>query len=138
MKIGELAERSGLAASAIRYYEQAGLLPKAERGANGYRVYAEAALERLHVIQIAQNLGFSLDAIRAVMDKQGSEFQLDLMRTLDQRLAEIEKMMLTLHEQRAHLLEVKQKLRDSWADGECLVSRALAAPPELLSPSKQV
>lgn len=138
MKIGELAERSGLAASAIRYYEQAGLLPKAERGSNGYRVYAEAALERLHVIQIAQNLGFSLEAIRAVMAKQGSEFHDDLLRTLDLRLAEIETMMATLQGQRAHLAEVKEKLLRSWADGECLVTRALSAPPELLSPSKQV
>jgi MerR family copper efflux transcriptional regulator len=138
MKIGELAERSGLAASAIRYYEQAGLLPKAERGANGYRVYAEAALERLHVIQIAQNLGFSLDAIRAVMAKQGDEFHDDLLRSLDSRLAEIETMMATLRGQRDHLQEVRRKLRQSWADGECLVSRALSAPPALLSRSKQV
>jgi DNA-binding transcriptional MerR regulator len=119
MKIGELAERSGLAASAIRYYEQAGLLPKAERGANGYRVYADATLERLHVIQIAQNLGFSLEAIRAVMAKQGSEFQEDLLRNLDLRLAEIEKMMATLQDQRGHLLGTRQKLLESWAEGEC-------------------
>ena len=119
MKIGELAQRSGLAASAIRYYEQAGLLPRAERGANGYRVYADAALERLHVIQVAQKLGFSLEAIRAVMAKQGSEFQGDLMRHLELRLAEIEQMMLTLGEQRDQLLATRQKLRASWDEGEC-------------------
>ncbi|MGL9740067.1 MerR family transcriptional regulator [Serratia sp. (in: enterobacteria)] len=66
MKIGELAERAGVAASAIRYYEQQGLLPKAVRGVNGYRVYSESALERLHLIQIGQNLGFSLQAIQRV------------------------------------------------------------------------
>jgi DNA-binding transcriptional MerR regulator len=48
MKIGELAARSGIAASAIRYYEQAGLMPKAERGANGYRAYGDSALERVN------------------------------------------------------------------------------------------
>lgn len=37
MKIGELAKRSGIAASAIRYYEQAGLLPAVARAGNGYR-----------------------------------------------------------------------------------------------------
>jgi MerR family copper efflux transcriptional regulator len=138
MKIGELAQRSGLAASAIRYYEQAGLLPKAERGANGYRVYAEATLERLHVIQIAQNLGFSLDAIRAVMAKQGGEFQQDLMRSLEQRLAEIDQLAATLGEQRAHLLELREKLRDSPNEGDCLVRRALSPPPVLLRAVKQV
>lgn len=75
MKIGELAERVGMAASAIRYYEQQGLLPKAVRGVNGYRVYSESALERLHLIQIGQNLGFSLQAIRGVLALQGSAYE---------------------------------------------------------------
>ncbi|WP_353400371.1 MerR family transcriptional regulator [Duganella hordei] len=86
MKIGELAERSGIAASAIRFYEQAGLLPKAARGANGYRVYAESALERLHLIHIGQNLGFTLDAIRAVMALEGAALQDGLMQNFDTRL----------------------------------------------------
>ncbi len=138
MKIGELAQRSGLAASAIRYYEQAGLLPKAERGANGYRRYAEGALERLQMIQIAQNLGFSLDAIRAVLAKQGSEFHDDLMRSLDTRLAEIETMLLTLRDQRDYLLNVQQKLRTSWAEGACLERSDFAPPPQLFSVDKPV
>lgn len=54
MKIGELADKTGMASSAIRYYEQSGLLPKAERGANGYRDYSEAAVEHLRRIQMAQ------------------------------------------------------------------------------------
>ena len=52
MKIGELAERSGIPASTIRYYEREGLLPKAQRGANGYRVYQASALDRLDLIQL--------------------------------------------------------------------------------------
>ncbi|CAI1536134.1 MerR family transcriptional regulator [Serratia marcescens] len=72
MKIGELAQRAGMAASAIRYYEQLGLLPKPVRGVNGYRVYGDSALERLHLIQIGQNLGFSLQAIQRVLALQGA------------------------------------------------------------------
>lgn len=86
MKIGELAERSGLAASAIRYYEQQGLLPKASRSANGYRVYSETSLERLHLIQIGQNLGFALDTIRGVLSLEGMAYQDSLMQKLDARL----------------------------------------------------
>ncbi|MEX0632353.1 MerR family transcriptional regulator [Serratia ureilytica] len=78
MKIGELAQRAGVAASAIRYYEQLGLLPKPVRGVNGYRVYSDSALERLHLIQIGQNLGFSLQAIQRVLALQGA-----LMRWVD-------------------------------------------------------
>ena len=83
MKIGELAERSGLAASAIRYYEQQGLLPKASRSANGYRVYSETSLERLHLIQIGQNLGFALDTIRGVLSLEGMAY-LDTKRKLNE------------------------------------------------------
>ena len=127
MQIGKLSERSGVAASAIRYYEQAGLLPKAQRGANGYRMYAEIALERLQLIQIAQNLGFSLQAIRAVMAKQGGEFQDDLIRNLDVRLGEIDKMIITLHEQRDSLQYMKRQLHASWAEGACLSNAELAS-----------
>jgi DNA-binding transcriptional MerR regulator len=46
MKIGELAAAAGVAASAIRFYEQSGLLPAAQRGGNGYRSYSNDAIER--------------------------------------------------------------------------------------------
>jgi len=127
MKIGELAERSGLAPSAIRYYEKAGLLPKAARGANGYRVYAETALERLHLIQIGQNLGFTLEAIRSVSLLEGVAFQDGLLHNLDARLGEIEQMMQTLRVQRESLLDTRQRLQQSWANNECLSNADLAA-----------
>ena len=110
MKIGEVAERSGLAASAIRYYEQQGLLPKTVRGANGYRVYEEGALERLHMIQIGQNLGFTLGAIRKVLALQGTAYQDGLMQGMDLRLVEIDQLMETLSQQREALLDARQKL----------------------------
>ncbi|MTD05394.1 MerR family transcriptional regulator [Serratia sp. YC16] len=113
MKIGELAERVGMATSAIRYYEQQGLLPKAVRGVNGYRVYSESALERLHLIQIGQNLGFSLQAIRGVLALQGSAYEEGLIQGVDARLAEIERMMATLNEQREALLATRLTLLQS-------------------------
>ena len=72
MKIGELAQRAGVAASAIRYYEQLGLLPKPVRGVNGYRVYSDSALERLHLIQIGQNLGFRCRRSSAMLALQAA------------------------------------------------------------------
>lgn len=119
MKIGELAERSGIAASAIRYYEQAGLMPKAERGANGYRAYGDSALERINLIQIGQKLGFTLEAIRAVMALEGEALHEGLMKNLDARLQDIDRMMQTLAEQRASLLETKAQVQATWERGEC-------------------
>ena len=63
MTIGQVAKESGLAASTIRFYEQAGLLPKPERIA-GRREYHPAILERLAVVGRAKACGFSLTEIR--------------------------------------------------------------------------
>lgn len=119
MKIGELAQRAGISASAIRYYEQAGLMPQAERGANGYRVYGEAALERIRLIQIGQNLGFTLEAILAVTKLEGPALKDGLLKNLDARLQDIEHMMQTLAGQRATLERTRQEVEAAWAKGEC-------------------
>jgi DNA-binding transcriptional MerR regulator len=62
-RISELAERTGFAASTLRYYEQVGLLP-VERATNGYRTYTDTQLVRLQFIGRAKRLGLSLDDIR--------------------------------------------------------------------------
>jgi DNA-binding transcriptional MerR regulator len=126
MKIGELADRSGIPASTIRYYEREGVLPKAERGANGYRVYQGAALERLQLIQAGQNLGFSLEAIRAVMKLQGGALQDGLLQGLEARIGEIDRMTATLNAQRRSLLDTVERLKQAWAEGECLDNTELA------------
>src|SRR5262249_25244206 len=63
MRIGTVAPRTGLATSAIRYYERLGLLPPARRQ-NGQRSYGEDVLVRLEVIRGAVASGFTLQEIR--------------------------------------------------------------------------
>ncbi len=63
MKIGELAHRAGLNASAIRYYEKLGLLAPPHR-ASGQRRYAPDALDRVLLIRFAGEMGFSLAEIK--------------------------------------------------------------------------
>jgi DNA-binding transcriptional MerR regulator len=67
MRIGELARRSGIASTALRYYEKAGLLPPARRTPSGYRTYDASALQRLIFIRAAQAVGLSLPEIREVI-----------------------------------------------------------------------
>ncbi|MEV6821029.1 MerR family transcriptional regulator [Nocardiopsis dassonvillei] len=62
MRVSELAERSGVAATTLRYYEERGLLP-AQRSSAGYRLYDERALDRLTFITTAKRLGLDLDEI---------------------------------------------------------------------------
>ena len=67
LTIGQVAKRAGLNVSAIRYYEDRGLLPEAPR-VSGQRRYTEDTLARLGVIDVAKRAGFTLDDIRVLLD----------------------------------------------------------------------
>ncbi|MBN3788463.1 MerR family transcriptional regulator [Burkholderia sp. Ac-20353] len=120
MKIGELAARTGMSTSAIRFYEQSGLLPPAGRGQNGYRIYDDAAVERLRMISLAQRLGFSLDEMRAVADEMNAFSKDGLLARLDERLREIDELRAKLDGQRAELQAIRATLEAEWAEGRCL------------------
>ena len=124
MKIGELADRAGIPASTIRYYEKEGLLPKALRGANGYREYEALTLERLDLIQLGQKLGLSLDAIRTVSALQGEALKDTLLGKLDARLEEIDRLSAILAAQRLSVAEAKERVQMAWDRGECRVDKA--------------
>jgi DNA-binding transcriptional MerR regulator len=63
LRIGELAERSGVSADTIRYYERIGLMPKVARTPTGYREYGESAIDRVRLVQNALRFGFSLKQV---------------------------------------------------------------------------
>ena len=133
MKIGELAAATGLAPSAIRFYEQSGLLPAAQRAANGYRSYSVEAVERLRFIQLAQALGFTLDTLRAGLVDRGAlsrtQVHDEMLQRLDTRLGEIDHMLATLRAQRKDLLAVRERLLATWAAGECLDPASVQLTP---------
>lgn len=105
MKIGELAKRSGLAASRIRFYEASGLIKAVERRANGYRDYGPQALWILEIITGAQRAGFSLEEIRHLLPVGPNAWQKDgLLDGLKRKVAEIEAMQQRLAQSRAQLL----------------------------------
>ncbi|MFJ4193152.1 MerR family transcriptional regulator [Pseudomonas sp. NPDC089534] len=108
MKIGELAQQSGLSASRIRFYEAQGLIPKVERLGNGYRRYSPQVLQTLHIIQSAQRAGFSLDELKLLLPNAvtGEYDQDELVTSLQGKVQEIEAMQRHLAESRARLLEV--------------------------------
>ena len=72
LSIGEVAERTGKAPSAIRYYESVGLLPAPERE-SGRRRYPPETVRTLAVIETAQHAGLALDEIRLLLDAPGGE-----------------------------------------------------------------
>ena len=64
MQIGDLANRVGVTARTIRYYEELGLIEPEERTGGGFRLYSDAQLRRLKIIQSLKELGFDLERIR--------------------------------------------------------------------------
>lgn len=62
--IGKLAKAAGVNTPTIRYYEEIGLLPEADRTASGQRAYGDGDLERLTFIRRCRDFGFSIDQVR--------------------------------------------------------------------------
>jgi len=67
LSIGRLGQAARVKVPTIRYYEQIGLLPEADRSAGNQRLYPQAALDRLAFIRHARDLGFPLEAIRDLL-----------------------------------------------------------------------
>lgn len=104
MHIGEVAERTGLSHRTIRYYEEMGLVEPAARTEGGFRLYDEAAVERLLLIMPMKPLGFSIDEVRDLLvaldtlaapsspaeDRAGARAVVDRIRTIAQeRIVEL-------------------------------------------------
>ena len=67
MTIGVLAGRTGLNVPTIRYYEEIGLIPAAQRRPSGHRMYGSAAQELLTFIRSCRDFGFSIEQVRALV-----------------------------------------------------------------------
>ncbi|WP_266158833.1 MerR family transcriptional regulator [Dyella silvatica] len=108
MKIGELAKRSGLATSRIRFYESSGLIGTVQRQANGYREYSQQALQTLEIITCAQQAGFSLEEIRQLLPDptQAWPSHDELLLGLKKKVAEIEALQQRLEQNKKHLLMI--------------------------------
>lgn len=120
MKIGELAQRTGLAASRIRFYESIGLLKLVERQANGYRSYPEQAVLVLNLITTAQQAGFSLDELRTLLPQDLAQWeQGKLLDTLQVKVKDIEALEQRLAQSKAHLLALIDEIESKPDDIDC-------------------
>lgn len=114
MRIGELASRTGLATSALRYYEAVGLLTSASRSESGYRLFGEESLGRLDFVRRAQALGLSVREIRELIDSHGAtaaEERGRLRHAVAHKLAETDRRLSELHALRGELEGLYVRLR---------------------------
>jgi len=95
LTIGEVARQAGLRTSAIRYYEDIGVLPQPERVYGGHRRYSPRVFQQLALIQLAQQAGFSMAEIQTLVSGFDENAPLGVRwRTLaEQKLSELEALI---------------------------------------------
>jgi MerR family transcriptional regulator, copper efflux regulator len=122
MKVSELASRTGVPASTVRFYDAEGLLP-ARRSSSGYRLFDDEAVDRLDFIGTAKRLGLPLPEIRRLLDawEHGlcSDVQGELAPLLDRHLADTEERIGQLREFAGRLRRAQQQLVAIDRDGPC-------------------
>jgi MerR family redox-sensitive transcriptional activator SoxR len=107
LTIGEVAKRSGVAASALRFYEERGLI-RSERAGSGHRRYPRSVLRRIAFIVFAQRVGLTLEEIkgelaklppdRAPIRRDWARLSAGWASRIDERIAELERLKLGLTE----------------------------------------
>lgn len=99
MKIGELAQKSGLAAHTIRFYEAEGLLKSVPRSDNGYRQYGQDELDTLVKIQLGQKLGLSLQELKVMCHHNDAWDKDKMIQQLNKKLEDIQQLRKNLDAQ---------------------------------------
>lgn len=107
MRIGELADAAGTTTKTLRFYEDQGLLPPAERTSSGYRDYRPEAVTRIDFIHRGQAAGLTLAQIRQILDiRDHGQAPCDHVRDLlDTRLTDIEQQI-------SHLIALRDTIAD--------------------------
>jgi DNA-binding transcriptional MerR regulator len=143
-RISQLAERTGVPATTLRFYETAGLLP-AERTAAGHRVYDEGAVERLAFIGTSKHLGLPLEEVAELLAVWESgtcaDVRADLRPRIAARRGDAERRIAELEEFASSLRRALERLdalpeRTGRCDAECgVVDPAPRAHPAVAEPS---
>ncbi len=113
MTIGRAAETLGLPISTLRFYEREGLLAPTDRSRSGYRLYDDAAIERLAFIRSAPAVGFTLEDIRELLRLDEDSSCKEVQELLERRLAEVKAKLVDLNRVQGALSGALEKCRKS-------------------------
>ncbi|WPK11052.1 MerR family transcriptional regulator [Lysinibacillus louembei] len=94
LKIGELAEMTGITKRTIDYYTNLGLL-KAKRSSSNYRYYNQEAIEQLHFIERKKKEGLSLEQIKHLIEPKMEEIDIQDIRVQMQQLEKEVALLVT-------------------------------------------
>lgn len=116
MRIGELAQRSGVPVETLRYYEKTGLIHAPPRHSNGYRDYPDITLQYLTLIRSAKAVGFSLQECQellTIFSQRDSHTCAEVKALAETKLAALEAQMQQLQ----HMHHTLQLIADACCGG---------------------
>lgn len=121
MRIGELAQRTGVEVDTIRYYEKAGLLPSPSRQGNGYRDYGERHGERLSFIRHCRALDMPLTDIKRLLDfvAHPEADCGDINRLIDRQLERVRVRLNSMQALERQLAALRAQCDESSTAREC-------------------
>ena len=131
LSTSEVAERADVNVHTVRYYEKRKLLPEPPRTSAGYRKYGPEHVSHIRFIKRAQDLGFTLEEIRELLDLRvdpgaGSEVR----ERTEEKVEEIESKIHDLQRIRDKLVELADACDHHGSPESCLVLHALEEPAQ--------
>lgn len=131
MKIGELAQRTGISIETIRFYEAQGLLPPPARAANNYRVYTPEHVEQLAFIAKCRSLDMAHTEIRRLLELQANPQASceEINHLLDEHLRHVEARIAELTDLKRQIEAIGQRCTTAASVAECGVLQSLHEEP---------
>lgn len=129
MRIGELAQSTGVEVDTIRYYEKAGLLPPPPRQGNGYREYGERHIERLAFIRHCRALDMPLADIKRLLDfvAHPEADCGDINRLIDEQLERVRERLSSMQALEKQLVALRAQCGENHTAQECGILQELVA-----------
>jgi Hg(II)-responsive transcriptional regulator len=124
----ELARLAGVNRETIRFYERKGLLPEPERTSGGYRLYSSADLDRLLFIRNAQQLGFTLQEIKELLEIADGRISgcAEVKQLAQKKVDFINEQIKSLSKLRKVLNELIQQCSGSGSITDCPIIESLS------------
>jgi Hg(II)-responsive transcriptional regulator len=128
----QVAQRAGVNAQTLRYYERRGLLPDPPRTAGGYRAYGPEAVRIVRFVKRAQELGFSLAEIEVLLHlADGGPEYCDAARQLaENKVADLDTKIATLNAMRASLSRLIATCARPRRERDCPLLESLEPDPD--------
>lgn len=120
LTIGKLAKQSGVTIETIRHYQRIGLLDEPEKPINGYRHYQAGAVSKIRFIKRAQQAGFTLKEIAALLSLDGKQCA-EVRQLAEQKCRQIDQQINALMTLKQTLEKLVDSCRQASAKEQCAI-----------------